>query len=287
MRNPCLAAVALLCLLAGPAVAQLQPLKPMATPAGDPVVGRVNGIEIRRAEVMEAIESLPEQYRQMPPAMLFDAVLSRMIDGKLLSAAAEKVKLQDDPEVKRKVAAARDRVLQDSYLTREVEKALTEDKLKAAYDKEIKANPPAEEVKARHILVDTEAEAKAVIAELAKGGDFAALAKRSKDTSGANNGGDLGYFGKDQMVPEFSAAAFALKKGETSKAPVKSQFGWHIIRVEDRRMSAASSFEEKKDELRSAMGQELVGLMLADLRKSAQIEQLDAEGKPKPAEPKK
>ena len=287
MRYPCLAAVALLCLGASPALAQLQPLKPIAAPAGDPVVGRVNGAEIRRSEVFEAIDNLPEQYRQMPPAMLFDAVLARIIDGKLLSAAAEKVKLQDDPEVKKKVAAARERVLQDMYLTREVEKGLTDDKLKIAFDKELKANPPAEEVKARHILMDTEAEAKAVIADLAKGGDFAALAKKSKDTSGASNGGDLGYFGKDQMVPEFSTAAFALKKGETSKAPVKSQFGWHVIRVEDRRIAPVPSFEERKEELRGAMGQELVGAMLADLRKGAKIEQLDADGKPKPAEAKK
>ena len=135
--------------------------------------------------------------------------------------------------------------------------------------------------------MDTEAEAKAVIADLAKGGDFAALAKKSKDTSGASNGGDLGYFGKEQMVPEFSTAAFALKKGETSKVPVKSQFGWHVIRVEDRRMAPVPTFEERKDELRGAMGQDLVGAMLADLRKGAKIEQLDADGKPKPAEAKK
>jgi len=265
-----LAAIAL------PAAAQLKPL----APAGDPVVAKVNGQEIKRSDVSVAIQNLPTQYQSMPFEALFQPVLNRLIEGHLLAGAAEKAKVGDEPDVKRRVAFARDRILQDVYLNREVEKGLTDAKLRAFYDKQVKEQPPAEEVRARHILVKTEDEAKAALAEITKGADFAEVAKKRSTDGSAAQGGDLGYFTADQMVPEFSKAAFELKKGEVSKAPVKSQFGFHLIKVEDKRTQKMPTFEESKDELRSALAQEVAQGVVDVLRKDAKIETFDANGQP-------
>lgn len=262
--------------LALPAAAQLKPL----APAGDPVVAKVNGQEIKRSDVSVAIQNLPTQYQSMPFEALFQPVLNRLIEGHLLAGAAEKAKVGDEPDVKRRVAFARDRILQDVYLNREVEKGLTDAKLRAFYDKQVKEQPPAEEVRARHILVKTEDEAKAALAEITKGADFAEVAKKRSTDGSAAQGGDLGYFTADQMVPEFSKAAFELKKGEVSKAPVKSQFGFHLIKVEDKRTQKMPTFEESKDELRSALAQEVAQGVVDVLRKDAKIETFDANGQP-------
>ncbi len=261
--------------LVAPALAQGQKPTPQMLPkTGDPVVAKVNGVDIRRSEVLLTIEALPEQYRGVPPDALFVPVLERMIDGKILAQAAEKAKVADDPAVKKRLAATRERVLQDVYLTREVEKGLTDAKLRAEYDKSVKNQPPVEEVKARHILVKTEAEAKAAIEEVNKGADFAEVSKKRSTGPSANNGGDLGYFTKDQMVPEFANAAFALKKGEVTKTPVQTQFGWHVIKVEDRRAAPAPTFEEKREEIRTGLAEAAVQTVIGDLRKSAKVEQM-------------
>lgn len=262
--------------LAFPAAAQLKPL----APAGDPVVAKVNGQEIKRSDVAMAIQNLPAQYQSMPFDALFQPVLNRLIEGHLLAGAAEKAKVGDDPEVKRRVTFARDRILQDVYLNREVEKGLTDAKLRAFYDKQVKEQPPAEEVRARHILVKTEDEAKAALAEITQGADFGDVAKKRSTDGSAAQGGDLGYFTADQMVPEFSKAAFELKKGEVTRAPVKSQFGFHLIKVEDKRTQKVPSFEESKDELRQALAQEVAQGVVDGLRKDAKIETFDANGQP-------
>lgn len=265
-----------------------QTSKPAAAKAAqaDPVMARVNGSEIRRSDVDRAVESLPDQYRQLPPAMLFNGILTQMIDRKLLAQAAEKAKLAGDPEVKQQLADSRDRIMQQAYLRREIEKQLTDDKLKARYDQTIKNQTGPEEVKARHILVSTEAEAKAVIVDLGKGTDFSELAKKKSTDRGATEGGDLGYFTRDKMVPEFAEAAFALKVGEYSKTPVKSQFGWHVIKVDDHRTAPPPSFEESRDELHQAMGQEMVPVLVAGLHKGAKIEQFNPDGTPAAIPPK-
>jgi peptidyl-prolyl cis-trans isomerase C len=253
-------------------------------PADDPVVARVNDSEIRRSDVLITIESLPAQYRQLPLEALFGTVLTQMIDRRLIAQAAEKSKLGDDAEVKRRLAGLRERVLQEIYLSNELEKALTDDKVRSRHEQLLKSQPAKEEVRARHILLASEADAKAVIDELTKGGDFAELAKSRSSGPSAATGGDLGYFAKDQMVPEFAEAAFAMKKGETSKAPVKTQFGWHVIKIEDRRQAAPPSFEERKDELRREMAQEMIVAIIDDLRKGAKIEQFSLDGVPAPAD---
>ena len=181
--------------------------------------------------------------------------------------------------MKGQLARLEDRVIERVYLTRMVEKAVTEEKLRARYADFVKKQPAGEEVKASHILLEKEDDAKRVIAELGKGGDFARLAReKSIDPSGRENGGDLGFFKKEQMVPEFSAAAFAMKKGETSKAPVKSQFGWHVIRVTDRRETPAPTFEEAREELHDELMREAIDGHVKELRDAAKVELYNPDG---------
>jgi peptidyl-prolyl cis-trans isomerase C len=246
----------------------------------DPVLARVNAVEIRRSDMLQALSAMPPQVQQMPMAQVYPLILERLIDGKLVVAAARAQKLQDDPEVKRKVADYENRVLQEAYLGRTVNSKLTDAMLRQKYDAFVKDNPPQEEVRARHILVRDEKAAQDVLAELKKGADFATVAKAKSTDGSARDGGDLGYFSRGDMVAEFSDAAFAMKPGEVSKAPVKSQFGWHVIKVEDRRMSAAPSFEETKDQLKTELSQEMVGEVVEALRTKAKVERFGLDGKP-------
>ncbi len=158
---------------------------------------------------------------------------------------------------------------------------MSEPKLKERYTKFLADNPGQEEVSARHILLQTEEEAKAVVAELKKGADFADLArKKSIDPSAKTGGGDLGYFTKDQMVPEFSEAAFKLAKGQTTEQPVKSSFGWHVIRVEDKRRSPPPSFEEAREQLTSELSQQVISEVVKQLRDGAKLERFNMDGTP-------
>lgn len=265
--------------VAGPAVAQSP--KPLDT--ADPVLATVDGTPIRRSDVAAVQRTLPAQFQQVPVEVLYPAVVERLIDSKLVANAGRKDKLEDDPEVKRRLAQFEDRLIQDVYLTRRVEAAVTDKALRERYDTFVKANPPKEEVSARHILVQTEAQAKEVIGELAKGGDFAEIAKaKSMDPSGKSQGGSLGFFSREDMVPEFSAAAFAMKAGETSKTPVKTQFGWHVIKVEERRQNAPS-FDEMREQLTTELSQEIVGEVVGKLREGAKVERFGLDGSPRAA----
>jgi peptidyl-prolyl cis-trans isomerase C len=180
------------------------------------------------------------------------------------------------------VARFEDRTITQVYLSRLVKAAVTDDALHAKFEQLMKDYKGQDEVHARHILLDKEADAKAVIAQLDKGADFAKLAdQKSKEKN--NNGGDLGWFTHDKMVPEFADAAFALKKGEYTKTPVKTQFGWHVIKLEDRRTAAAPTFEEKKAELSQQIEGQVIDKTLADLKAKAKITEFNLDGSPLPA----
>ncbi len=293
-----------LAVAAGSAVAQTPGAAPPHAPGGpagqtvgdlvkadpgktDPVVAKINTTEIRRSDVILALKGLPPQIQQAPAAQIYPLLLERMIDSKLVASAARTQKLQDDPAIKRQVAEYEDRVIQQAYLDRAVKAKVNDDMLKKKYDAFIKENPPQEEVRARHILVKTEKEAQDALAEIKKGADFAAVAKSKSTDGSARDGGDLGYFSRGDMVAEFSDAAFTMKPGEVSKAPVKSQFGFHLIKVEDRRLSAAPSFEETKDQLRTEVSQEMAGELVEELRGKVKVERFDIDGKPLPAAPAK
>jgi peptidyl-prolyl cis-trans isomerase C len=244
----------------------------------DPVVARVNGIAIHRSDVVMSAQNLPEQFRQMPFEVLFPLLLDRMVDLKILVAAARAQNVQDDPVVKRRVAGLEERIIQEVFLTRQVEKGATEVLLRERYKQIVEKNPGQDEISARHILLKTESEAKAVIAELRRGADFADLARKRSIDPAASGGGDLGYFTRDQMVPEFSEAAFKLKKGQTTDAPVKSGFGWHVIKVDDVRRTNPPSFEETREEILGEVSQEIIQSMLKALRAEAKIERFNADG---------
>jgi peptidyl-prolyl cis-trans isomerase C len=267
-----LAAAAALAAFVWPAFAQTT-----KAPAPDPVVAMVNGDEIRLSEVRAAQGQLPEQYRDAPLELIFQPLVDQMIDRKLAAAEARKQKVQDDPLVRRQLVAAEDSVLQSALWNRMIEDALTDEKVRARYDSEIASAAGQEEVHARHILVKTEAEARDVKAALEKGGDFAKLAgEKSIDPT---PGGDLGFFPRGVMVPEFTEAAFKLQPGEISE-PVQSQFGWHVIRLEAKRDGGPPSFEESAEELRMGMARELVGAERQRLRGAAEVKTFNPDGTP-------
>jgi peptidyl-prolyl cis-trans isomerase C len=248
-------------------------------PPPDPVVAKVDGQPIHLSDVQDAAQGLPENLRRMPVQSLYPMLLDQLIDGRALVAEARKSKLDQDPTVQREVAAAEDRALQTAMLSKEVGPSVTEEAIRARYDKDLAAKPGEEEVHAKHILVDSEAEAKKIIGELKAGADFATLAKQySKDPGGAQQGGDLGFFKKDEMVSEFAAAAFALQPGQVSQDPVHSQFGWHVIQVVERRRADPPSFEQAHDELRQKMIQEGVQKAVAKARASASVEKFNLDG---------
>lgn len=251
--------------------------------ASDPVVATVDGSPIYRSDVIAVQRTLPAQYQQLPIEVLFPAVVERLIDTRLVVNAGRKENLQNDDEVKRRLAGLEDRVIQEVYLSRKIDAAVNEQAVRARFEQMAKSSPAKEEISARHILVQTEQEAKTVIADLKKGGDFAEIAKtKSIDPSGKQNGGDLGFFSREEMVPEFSEAAFKLKDGETTQAPVKSQFGWHVIRVEARRTQNAS-LEEMREQITNDLSQEVVSGMVTKMREGAKVERFGLDGQALPA----
>lgn len=253
-------------------------------PAGDPVVAIVNGQTLHRSDVVASAQSLPPQYRNKVDEY-FPALVDRLIDITLMVDEGRKQKLQDDPEVKALVTAYEDQAIREVLLRRQLKDKLSDAALKQKYDEMTKAMKPQEELRASHILVASEAEAKDIIAQLEKGADFAKLAKEKSKDPGATNGGDLGYFSDGDMVPEFWAAADKLNKGEYTKTPVKSQFGWHVILLTDKRTKPTPTFDQVKDQLKDQITQEIIAAYLGGLHKAAKIQKFGPDGKPLPDQP--
>jgi len=265
------AALLALGLAALPLAASAQTQSETAAADENPIVARVNGAEILRSEVFALAGTLPPQYQQQI-VQIYPLLVQRLVDFKLANAAGRAEGLAEDSEVKKRVAELTDRVIREVWIERAVEARMTDEALQERYKAHIAANPPGTEQHARHILVETEEEARAVIAELEGGADFAELAKSRSTGPSGPQGGDLGYFKNDQMVPEFSAAAEALEPGQYSKDPVQTQFGWHVIKLEDRREVAPPDFAELEPQLRQEFTRENVEIVLAELRKNAEIE---------------
>ena len=260
-----------------------QAAKPQAAaPAApsDPVVARVNGQAINRSEVVAIYEQLPPQMQQVPLEQIFAPLVNEIVARRLISEAAEKAKMGYDAKVKQQLAAAREQVLQQAFLERAVEQQVTEAKIQDRYKQALKDQPPREEVHARHVLVATEADALAALEDVKKGKDFAEVSRSRSTGPTAATGGDLGFFSKEQMVPEFAEAAFGLQAGQVTQKPVKTQFGWHIIKVEARRTAPPPTLAEMHDELRDQLVRETLEKTVADLRKGAKVEIYD---QPKPA----
>ena len=250
---------------------------------GDPVVAIVNGAEIGRSEVAQAQRGLPQQYRSAPLETVFPQLLDHVINNKLIALEGRKANLQDDDEVKAQMALLEEQVVMRAYLKRHSEKVVTEEALRERYQQFIEENPPEEELLLRHILVETEAEARAVIEEIQGGAEFAEVAKAKSTGPSADAGGDIGYFGRDGVVPAFSEAAFSLQPGKFTQEPVKTRFGWHVIKVEDNRLLNPPGFEEKRAQLSNELFQEAIALLIAELREKATIERFNLDGS-KPTE---
>jgi peptidyl-prolyl cis-trans isomerase C len=277
----------------GLAAASFLGLALLAAPvrADDKVLAKVNGAEIRQSDVALAEEELAPSLAQMDPATKDENVLAFLIDMKIVAKAAEDKKVADTEEFKKRLNFTRNRLLMDSLLASEGKAATNDAAMKQVYEDASKQIAGEQEVHARHILVETEDEAKAVKAELDKGGDFAELAKKKSKDPGASDGGDLGFFTKDQMVPEFSAVAFALEPGKISD-PVKSQFGWHIIKVEEKRNRKPPEFDQVKAQIETYVTRKAQADYVGKLREAAKIERMDkpaeaAKSDAKPADPAK
>ena len=240
-----------------------------------PVVAKINGVEVREGDLKLAEEDIGQQMPPMPEEAKRDYLVTYVGDMILLTQAAEEKKLAESEDFKRQLEFTRKKLLMAKLLDGEAKTASSEAAMRKVYDDATKQMKPEEEVHARHILVETEEEAKEVRAELAKGADFAELAKsKSKDPGAAAEGGDLGFFSKDQMVPEFADAAFKLNKGELSE-PVKSSFGWHVIKVEDKRTRPIPEFDQVKPQIENFVARKAQSEYLAKLREGAKIERLD------------
>jgi len=249
----------------------------------DPVVARVNGEEIHRSDVLRELQMAGPQLQQLPPQALYPQILHKMIATKVVAQKAFAAGAQNDPEVQKRVKALEAQVVAEAYIHKQVEPKITDAKIKERYDQLSAKFKPQDEVRARHILVKTEAEANEVIKQLKGGGDFAKLAEeKSKDTGTAKQGGDLGYFVRDAMVKTFADAAFAMKPGQVSDKPVKTEFGYHVIKVEDKRKSAPPPIAEVKDQIANQLGQELTNDEVKALETKAKIEKFNIDGTPLP-----
>ncbi|HZS63764.1 MAG TPA: peptidylprolyl isomerase [Xanthobacteraceae bacterium] len=279
------AAAALALLLAGTACSKQsgngsgQTMSGATSHSTGAVVAKMNGVEIREGDLAAADEDFGKRLPAMSPDAKRDYLINFVGDMILLTQAAEAKKIDQQPAFAQQLEFARKQLLIKALLDEETKAAVTDASLHKFYDDAVKEAKPEEEVHARHILVPTEQEAKAIRSELDKGADFAELAKqKSKDPGTAIQGGDVGYFTKDLMVPEFSEAAFKLQKGQIS-APVKTTFGWHIIKVEDRRMKQVPGFDQVRGEIANILAAKARQDYVAKLHETAKLERLD-----KPAE---
>jgi peptidyl-prolyl cis-trans isomerase C len=255
--------------------------------ASDPVIARVNGVDITQGDLALAEEDVGADMQAVSPEAKREQLISYLADIIMVTQAADKKNLADNPDFKRRLAFLRNKLLMGYELQQEAKTALTDEALHQTYDEAVRSMAGQEEVRARHILVESEDEAKALLEQLKNGADFATLAKEKSKDPGAAEGGDLGYFTKDQMVPEFADVAFKMYPGQLSN-PVKTQFGWHVIKVEDRRTKQPPEFDKVKDQIEAFLARKAQTDFITKLRQSAKVDRLDKPAEQnKPAEQKK
>lgn len=238
----------------------------------DTVVATVNGQPVTEADLTIAIADLEQQFAQLPDDQRRAAALSAVIEIRLLAAEAESRGLAEGDDFNRRMDMLRQRALHSAYIDNEIAGLVTEEAVRARYEQEIANLDSGEEVRARHIIVQTEEEAAAIIEELDGGGDFEELAREKSQDGAAAQGGDLGYFGAGQMVPEFEQAAFAMEVGTYSSEPVQTQFGWHVIKLEDKRAKQPPAFEQVAGQLRSVLLRDAYFNAVTGLREAATVE---------------
>lgn len=245
---------------------------PMASiAAGDDVVATVNGETITKDDLDQAMQDLAQQFARIPEGQRRGAALAAMVDIKVLSQKAKEEGIEDDEVFKSRMEFLRQRVLHQSYIDKAIASLVTDEAVRARYDAEVANTPPENEVRARHILVKTNDEAIEIIKQLDGGADFVELAKEKSTGPSGPQGGDLGYFGAGQMVPAFEAAAFGLDVGAHTATPVPTQFGFHVIKVEDKRTKQPPAFEQVQPQIRNVLFQETYGEVTGKVRDEASI----------------
>ncbi|WP_170984573.1 peptidylprolyl isomerase [Rhodoligotrophos defluvii] len=254
--------------LAQAPVAQAQQAAP-----DDPVVAKVNGYEIKASEVKLAADDLP-QLAEVPPQLRYAFVVEYLVERHLMAQEAVKEAIAETNEYKKRLAFYQAKALRDAYFHEKIQPTVNEEDVRKLYDQEAAKVNSVERVHARHILVDTEEQARDALAKIEAGANFADLAKQISKDGSAQYGGDLGFFSADEMVPEFSKAAFALQPGQVSQ-PVQTNYGWHIIKVEERKVGGAEPFDKVKNGLRMIVLRQKVQEKVAELRKSADVEMVD------------
>ncbi|WP_404381567.1 peptidylprolyl isomerase [Caenispirillum salinarum] len=248
----------------------------------DPVVARVGDQEIRRSELQSIKQSMAEQVPQvamMPMEAVFQPLVERAIDSMLLTQAGRDAGLADSEEVQKRLDEAKSRIVQQVYLEQMIDDELTDARIQEAYEQFKQQTPEEPEVNARHILVETEEKAQELIDKLEGGADFAELAKQESTGPSGPKGGELGWFKKGDMVEPFAAAAFAMEPGAVSESPVQTQFGWHVIKVEDRRTAEAPPLEQVEGQLRQQLAQKVVAEKVQALREGTEVEIYGPTGK--------
>ncbi|MBZ9603886.1 MULTISPECIES: peptidylprolyl isomerase [Phyllobacterium] len=258
-----------------------EPAKPDAAQADtakadpDKVLATINGSKITNKDVDQISADLDPQFAKLPDDQRRLAALAAIIDIKSLAAKAEAEKLDQTPEFQARLEFLKDRALHNDYFKQQVVDKITDADIRARYDKEIAAMPPQNEVRARHILVKTKEEAEAIIKQLDGGAKFEDVAKEKSTDGSAAQGGDLGYFGPGQMVPEFDKAANALEVGQYTKEPVQTQFGFHVIKLEDKRTQQPPAFDQVKDQVKSILIREKYMELVKKDRGDLKIEYTD------------
>jgi peptidyl-prolyl cis-trans isomerase C len=246
----------------------------------DPVVATVNGTPIYYSEVMRAKVRLPIPLQESPDSVTLPKLVPLIVEQRLLALDARSKGLDTTPEVRAQIAFVEEMVLEQAAVRQYLNVHLTDRVVRQRYDRLVADSSLRDQVRARHILVETEATAKEAIRELNNGADFETLARKVSVDPTSKHGGDLGFFNRSEMVPKFTEAAFALKVGEHSRVPLQTEFGWHVIKVEDRRMLPPPKFQEVEAQLRGELTRELRLAYAEELRKKAEIVPFYAEQPP-------
>ena len=239
-----------------------------------PIVANVNNEDISLETMIHAMNELPPEIQSQPFMSYYEDLLERVIDIKLFAQEGKKIKLDEEPSVRAAIDFVIEKVLMQAFLSKYVQENIKEESLKASYNNFIADETSREEIKASHILMDTESEAIDVINMLNDGDNFAELAKNKSTGPSGPSGGDLGWFKRGQMVPPFEKAAFSLNKNEITQRPVQTQFGWHVIKIFDKRIPEAPSYENMKSKLIQDLERKIVSKKILDLRNNALIEKL-------------
>lgn len=277
IRSNLLRATAVACALFGAV-----PLAAAQAPGPDTVVATVNGKPVTLAEIERFKATIP-QVAQYPTEAIFDILVERVISTRLLTDAGYAKNLQNSAKVLEQMQLIESQLVARAEVDEIVAEGVTEARVEAAYGDFLKENPGKDEVKASHILVDSKEKAEALIVELKGGADFAETAKKNSIGPSAPNGGDLGYFGAGQMVPEFDTVVFSMEPGAITEEPVKTQFGWHVIKVFDRKAGTPPTLSEVRGQLEEQVGAELVNDHIAGLREQANVETFNIDGTAKVA----